>query len=174
LGRLAWGGVQALVFPLTFRTWFGLRVALLKLFGARLGRNVRISRTAVVAVPWRLNLADDVSIGEHVILYSLGEIKIGSRSFVSQYAHLCAGTHDYTSTDYPLLKLPITIGDDCWIAADVFVGPDVTIGDRSVIGARSTVTSDIPPDVVAVGAPAKAIKPRVLHGRGGESLDTSS
>ena len=88
---------------------------------------------------------------------------------MSQYAHLCAGTHDYTSTDYPLLKLPITVGSDCWIAADVFVGPNVVVGDRTVIGARSTVTSDIPADVVAVGAPAKAIKPRVLHASSSES-----
>ena len=29
------------------------------------------------------------------------------RSFVSQYAHLCAGTHDYRTGDYPLIRSPI-------------------------------------------------------------------
>jgi len=101
-----------------------------------------------------------VTIGDCVILYSLGTIRIGARSFVSQYAHLCAGTHDATRSDYPLICEPITIGEDCWIAADAFVGPGVTIGDRTVLGARASAFGDLPSDVICVGTPARAVKPR--------------
>jgi len=139
-----------------------MRAAMLRLFGAKLGRNVRVRRTAKIEIPWNLNIGDDVSIGDEAILYSLGMITIGHRSFLSQYAHLCAGTHDHTSPLYPLIREPITIGEDCWIAADAFVGPGVTIADRTVLGARASAFSDLPSDVIAVGNPAKPVKPRVF------------
>jgi putative colanic acid biosynthesis acetyltransferase WcaF len=161
-GRLLWAIASRVLFRMTFHNWYGVRAALLRLFGAKLGRNVRIRRTVRIEVPWNLDLADDVSVGDDAILYSLGMIRIGPRSSMSQYAHLCAGTHDYTSLDYPLLRPPITVGADCWIAADAFVGPGVTVGDRSVVGARATVMRDVPPDQVVVGNPARCVKRRVI------------
>lgn len=161
--RLLWSIVSATLFRLSFHNWYAFRAALLVLFGAKLGRNVRIRRTAKIEIPWHLDIGDDVSIGDAAILYSLGQIKIGARSFLSQYAHLCAGTHDETQRDYPLIRPPITIGEDCWIAADAFVGPDVTIGDRTVVGARASAFSDLPSDMICVGNPAKPVKPRVLR-----------
>jgi acetyltransferase-like isoleucine patch superfamily enzyme len=158
--RLLWSIIYRLAFRPTFHNWYGLRAAILRRFGAKLGKNVRIRRTVRIEVPWNLDFADGVSVGDEAILYSLGVIRIGARSFVSQYAHLCAGSHDYTRHDYPLLRTPIVIGQDCWIAADAFVGPGVTIGDRTVLGARASAFSDLPPDVVAVGNPARAVKPR--------------
>ncbi len=53
---------------------------------------------------------------------------------------------------------PITIGDNVWLGGGVIVCPGVTIGDKSVIGAGSVVTRDIPPNVVAVGNPARVIR----------------
>lgn len=165
IGRLLWAIVEVVAFRPSFHNWYGWRAFLLKQFGAKLGRNVRIRRTVKIEIPWNLDIGDDVSIGDQAILYALGPIKIGARSFLSQYAHLCAGSHDHTSPDYPLLRLPIEIGEDCWIAADAFVGPSVKVGDRSVIGARSSVFSEIPPDVIAGGNPAKPIKAREFNAR---------
>lgn len=158
--RVCWSIVYRLVFRCTFHSWYSIRAALVRAFGGTLGRNVRIRRTVKIEIPWNLHLADDVTIGDEVILYALGPIRIGPRTFLSQYAHLCAGTHDHTRSDYPLLKLPITIGEDCWIAADAFVGPGVTIGDRVVLAARASAFGDLPPDMICVGNPAKPVKPR--------------
>jgi putative colanic acid biosynthesis acetyltransferase WcaF len=160
IGRMLWSIVQASIFRLSFHNWYGLRNALLRMFGAKLGRDVRFRRTAKIEIPWNLDFADGVTIGDHVILYSLGMIRIGARSFVSQYGHLCAGTHDATRSDYPLVLAPISIGEDVWIAADAFVGPGITIGDRAILGARASAFSDLPPDMICVGNPAKPIKPR--------------
>jgi putative colanic acid biosynthesis acetyltransferase WcaF len=160
VGRLLWSIVQAVLFRYSFHNWYGWRAWLLRRFGATLGRNVRVRRTAQFEIPWNVTIGDDVSIGDHAIVYALGPVRIGARSFLSQYAHLCAGSHDSTSPDYPLLRVPITVGEDCWIAADAFVGPNVTVGDRTVVGARASVFSDLPPDVIAGGNPARPIKPR--------------
>ena len=111
-------------------------------------------------MPWNLRLADHAVVGEAVVLYCLAPISIGRRATVSQYAHLCAGTHDYTRRTFPLVTKPISVGEEAWVATDAFIGPGVTIGDRSVVGARSTVMKDVPPDMVVAGNPAKVIKRR--------------
>jgi maltose O-acetyltransferase len=53
---------------------------------------------------------------------------------------------------------PIAIGDNVWIGGGAIVLPGVTIGDNSVIGAGTVVTRDVPPNVVAVGNPARVIR----------------
>ncbi|MFT3785374.1 MAG: WcaF family extracellular polysaccharide biosynthesis acetyltransferase [Tepidisphaeraceae bacterium] len=163
--RLLWGIVQSTLFRWSLHPMYGWRAFLLRAFGAKLGANVRVRRTATFEIPWNITLGDHVSIGDHAIVYALGPVTVGARSFLSQFAHLCAGTHDGTSPDYPLLRMPITIGADCWIAADAFVGPGVTIADGVLVGARSSVFSDLPEWTVCVGNPAKPIKPREFGGR---------
>lgn len=54
---------------------------------------------------------------------------------------------------------PVHIGDRVWIGSNVVILPGVTIGENSVIGAGSVVTKDIPPNVVAVGAPCRVLRP---------------
>lgn len=56
-------------------------------------------------------------------------------------------------------NLPIRIGRNCWLGANVCVLPGVSIGDNSVIGAGSVVTRDIPANVVAAGVPCRILRP---------------
>jgi len=53
---------------------------------------------------------------------------------------------------------PVRIGNNVFMGVNSIVLHSVTIGDNSVIGAGSVVTKDIPPNVVAVGNPAKVIR----------------
>ncbi len=57
-----------------------------------------------------------------------------------------------------MYSLPVTIGDNCWIAAGVTICPGVTIGENSVIGAGSVVIDDIPANSVAVGNPCRVLR----------------
>jgi putative colanic acid biosynthesis acetyltransferase WcaF len=161
--RLAWNLVQATIFRWSFKRADRWRAFLLRRFGARIGRRPLIRRTVHVEVPWNLILGDDVKLGDEVIVYNLGPITIGDRSRVSQYAHLCGGSHDHTRSDFPLHRVPIRIGADVWVAADVYVAPGVVIGDGTVVGARSSVYRDLPPWQICIGSPARAVKPRVLR-----------
>lgn len=155
LGRALWELLSKPLFAWTPRPFWAWRRAVLRLFGARIGRDVRLHPSVRIAVPWNLDIADMASIGECAILYALGQIRIESRATVSQYAHLCAGTHDYSRPDFQLLKLPITVGTGAWICADAFVGPGVTVGDLAIVGARAVAVRDVPARAIVVGNPAR-------------------
>ncbi|WP_415002151.1 DapH/DapD/GlmU-related protein [Arenimonas sp.] len=116
-------------------------------------------------IPWNLDIGDESSIGENVLVYSLGPVKIGRRSTVSHNAHLCAGSHDYRDPALPLLRLPVTIGSDAWICAQSFVGPGIVVGDGAVVGAGAVVTHDVEPWTVVAGNPATPVKKRELRTR---------
>jgi putative colanic acid biosynthesis acetyltransferase WcaF len=162
--RVMWMIVSALFFRTSFHNWYGWRRMLLRMFGAKIGHDVRIRPTVKIEIPWNLDIDDGSIVGDHAILYSLGKITLGKRVIISQYAHLCAGTHDYRYKAFPLVRPPITIGDEAWIAADAFVGPGVTMGRRAVLGARASAFRDIGAEMIAAGNPAREIKRR-------ESLD---
>lgn len=163
LARALWMTLGQPLFRCSFHNWYRYRRMLLRLFGAKIGRDVVIRPTAHIEIPWMLEVEDSASIGDHAIIYCLGKVRIGKRAIISQYVHLCAGTHDYTDHTFKLLRTPITIGDDCWIGTDAFIGPGVTIGTLTVVGARSSVYKDMPPGKVCVGNPAKVIKDRELR-----------
>jgi putative colanic acid biosynthesis acetyltransferase WcaF len=134
------------------------------LFGARVGRDVHIYPSVRILLPWQLKIGDQSAIGDGAIIYNVGTIAIGSRTTVSQYAHLCAGSHDYRDPAFSLLRLPITIGDEAWICADAFVGPGVCIGDRAIVGARAVASKNVPSGMIVVGNPARVVKSRDLRG----------
>ena len=157
IGRILWGFATPF-FRLSPRPFWGWRRMLLRAFGAKVGKDVHIFPTTRITIPWNLTLCDSCAVGDRAILYALGPIKIGARATVSQGAHLCAGTHNLSRPDRPLVKPPIVIGSDAWVAADAFVGPNVTVGERAVVGARAVVMKDVEPGHVVVGNPAKSIK----------------
>lgn len=163
VGRATWMLIGKPIFRISFHNWYPFRASLLRLFGATVGSGVALRPSVNIEVPWMLAIDDDATVGDHAILYSLGRIRIGKRAIISQYAHLCAGTHDYTDHTFRLIRAPITIGDDVWIGADAFVGPGVRVGALSVLGARSSTYKDLPQERVCVGNPAKAIKTRALR-----------
>ena len=158
--RVLWGITQATVFRCSPHHFYGWRAWLLRLFGAKLADDVRIRPSVRITIPWNLEIGRDSSIGDFAILYCLGKVILGRSVTISQYAHLCAGTHNATNRAMTLVTSPVTLGDDVWIAADAFVGPGVTVGARSIVGARSGVFKDVPEGVVVGGNPAKFIKNR--------------
>ena len=139
------------------RPCWGWRRWLLRRFGAQVGREVHVYPTAALTIPWNLSLGDYAAIGDRVILYALGPISIGARATISQGAHLCAGSHDWRDSSMPLLKMPITIGDDVWVCADAFIGPGVSIDDRAIVGARAVAMKDVAQDMIVAGNPARRI-----------------
>lgn len=159
--RILWTIVQPL-FRWSPRPFFGWRRFILRSLGAQVGKNVHIYGSATIYFPWKLTIGDNSSIGESAIIYNLGTVRIGANTTISQRAHLCAGTHNYTRSDMQLEKPPITICDQVWICAEAFIGPGVTVEEAAVVAARAVVVKDVAAWSIVGGNPAKYIKKRLI------------
>ncbi|MCA9291928.1 MAG: hypothetical protein KDA25_12420 [Phycisphaerales bacterium] len=121
-----------------------------------------IRRTTTVWHPWLFRIGRFSLLSDHVVVYNLGEVSVGEHTVVSQDVYLCAGTHDHTRPDLPLVRATIRIGSGVWICAGAFIGPGVTIGDNCIVGARAVVMKDVPPGVIVVGNPARIVSERPM------------
>lgn len=162
IARLTWNFVSTIFFRFTPTPLHRWRSWLLKLFGAKIGKGVHVYPGVKIWAPWNLELLDECGIASGVTLYSQGKIKIGYRTVISQGAYVCAGTHDYNQSGFPLITMPIDIGDYAWVAAQAFIHPGITIGEGCVIGARSVVNKDMPCWMICSGHPCRPLKERSL------------
>lgn len=164
LRRWIWLLVQSTVFRWSPRPFHGFRSRLLRMFGADIPEpgKVVVFPTARVMFPWKLSLQPRAMVGPHVNLYNLATIRLEYGANVSQYCHLCAGTHDFTRWDMPLVAKPITIGRNAWLGADVYVGPGVSVGELCVVGARAVVVKDLPAKTICAGSPCGPLRAREL------------
>jgi putative colanic acid biosynthesis acetyltransferase WcaF len=162
LGRLLWNCTYILFFRYSPKPLHKWRSFVLRCFGARIGKGVHVYPAAKIWAPWNVEIGDGSGVANGAILYSQGKITIGKNAVISQGAHLCAGTHDYTTKGFILITKPINIGDNAWVAAEAFVHAGVNIGDGSVIGARSVVTKHMPSWMVCSGMPCVPLKARKL------------
>jgi putative colanic acid biosynthesis acetyltransferase WcaF len=161
--RVLWNVVQATLFRRSPPRAFAWRRFLIRAFGGKIGDNSGMRSSVRVFHPWLFEMGDWSMLAHGVVIYNLGPVKIGDHSVLSQNVYVCAGTHDHTLPNLPLIRPPITIGSGVWVAAAAFIGPNVTIGDNSVIGACAVVTKDVPPGVIAAGNPCRVIKPRQMR-----------
>jgi len=157
-----WWLAQAILFQPSPQLLYEWRAFLLRLFGAKIGKNVKIRSSVKITYPWKLTVGDNSWVGDDCDLYTLGKISIGKNVALAHRVYLCTGNHDYTSLTFDILSQDIVIEDEVWLPNDVFVGPGVTIGEGCVVGARSTVLADLPGGMVCYGSPAKAIRPREI------------
>lgn len=137
-----------------------LRVAVLRSFGARIGRGVTIKPGVRVKFPWRLQIGDHCWIGEDVWLDNLAEIRIGNHCCLSQGAYLCTGSHDWNRIQFDLIVKPIVLEDEVWLAARSMIGPGVTVGRGAVLALGSAATGDLLPWRIHQGVPAVPVKLR--------------
>lgn len=139
-----WWLTRDIIFKHTFHNMYSFRTLLLKLFGAKIGKNVKIRRKVEITYPWKLEIGDNTWIDDDVILYNLDYIKIGSNCSISRRSFLCTGSHDITKETFDLITKPIVIEDSVWIQADCFIAQGVTIGEGSIVGARKNVFKNVP------------------------------
>ena len=163
---LLWWFVQAVAFPLTPHFFNAGRCALLRQFGAKIGRKVVIRPTARFTYPWKIQIGDFSWIGDDVVLYSLDRIEIGQHCVISQESYLCTGSHDPKDPNFALQTAPISLGNGVWVASDCFVGPGVAIGSNALVGARSSVFSNLPAAMVCLGTPCRPRYARTMRSRG--------
>jgi putative colanic acid biosynthesis acetyltransferase WcaF len=153
-----WWVLRFLLFSHGFPIPSPLKVAVLRLWGARIGTGVVIRSRVNITFPWRFACGDDVWIGDEVLILSLAEVNLGSNVCLSQRAFLCTGSHDHTKAAFDLITEPIVIEDGCWVGAQAFVGPGVILKQNTVCAAGAVVVKEAGPDELIGGNPAKLIR----------------
>lgn len=141
----------------------GLRISILRAMGAQIGQNCCIQQRVDILIPWNLVLENCVVLAHDTCVLNFTTVRIRSMTVISQRAHLCTGSHDYTHPHFPLIFKPIEIGAESWVASGAFLAPGVTLGRGCVIGANAVVTRDMPGWTVCAGNPCQPIKERVIR-----------
>lgn len=141
----------------------GFRNFILRFFGAKIGKGVKIKSSAKIHYPWKLKVGDYSWIGYNCDLYNLGELEIGSHVSIAHNVTICGSSHDINKKSFDIIKLgKIQIQDEVWIANNVFVGPEVIIKKGAVMGANSSTFKNLEEGIIYVGNPAKPLKKRQL------------
>lgn len=139
--------------------------------GITVGRNCYIGRGAVLSCKeGDIELGDYSNLSTWCNVSSNSRIVIGEKTLLGPYTSIFATSHNFDDAGTAILdqgwtSKGVIIGHDCWLGARVSVLDGVNVGTGAVIGTGAVVTSDIPPDVIAVGAPAKVIRERKRQGR---------
>lgn len=136
-------------------------VALLRLFGSRIGKEVRIKPGIHIKYPWKLEIGDYCWLADCYI-DNLDQVKIGKNCCISQQAVLITGNHNYSRTNFDLMTGPILLEDGAWIGAAATVGPGVTLHSHAVLTMGSVATKDLMPYVIYQGNPAMNVKDRIM------------
>ena len=147
---------------------FGWRRFLLRVFGASVGRNARISPSVKIWGPWNLSVGEEAAIAHNTDCYCVDRLVIGNHATVSQYSFLCTASHEVTDPHMKLVSAPIVIADQAWVCAGVFIAPGITVGEGAVAGAMSVVTRNVDPWTIVAGNPARFVRNRELAENGDE------
>ena len=164
--RVVWNIAAAFLFrPFitpVFRKW---RIALLRMFGAKVEWDANVYASVKIWAPWMLQMGHRACLGPEVICYNQDWVVLEDESVVSQYSYLCTAGHDVNmmnTADKSLITAPIILKSKSWIGARSFIGMGVEIGEGAVVGATASVYKSVEPWSVVGGNPAKIIKKRTL------------
>lgn len=162
LKKLIWYFVNEVFFKSGLFPVYGLKTGLLKLFGARLGKNVLIKPGVNIKYPWLLQTGDHVWIGEKVWIDNLGMVTIGDNVCISQGALLLCGNHDYSKSTFDLVIKPITLKEGVWIGANATVCGGSHCGSHAVLSVGSVATGHLDAFGIYQGNPAIKVRERTF------------
>lgn len=139
-----------------------------------LGSNIRISGLINIAASSRgtptLVIGDGVFIGHGTTFAVASRISVGKYASIGGNCYIAdTEGHNHYNPQKPIWEVPagdgdvspVIIEDGVQVSRNCMILKGVTIGARSVIGAGSVVRSDIPPDSIVMGNPARVVKKMV-------------
>ena len=140
----------------------GIKLFFLRLFGAEIGNGVVIKPGVKIKFPWKLIIGENSWVGEGVWIDNLDTISIGKSVCISQGAYLFTGNHNFKSSAFNLITLPIFIEDGVWIGALAIVRLGVTCGTHAVLTVASMATKNLQPYSIYKGNPAIKTSDRII------------
>ena len=134
--------------------------------GSRISRNTRLLALKSYGIQQfnpQISIGNNVSVGFGCTLSCVNRLDVGDDVTIGDNVYIADSQHDYSNPvlgvlNQPLLVGKISIGKGAWIGYGAFVSGDVSVGEHSVIGANSVVTRPVAAYTVVAGVPARPVK----------------
>lgn len=136
-----------------------LRIGILRLYGAKVCRNVKVFRGGVIRMPQGLICGEGSSIGPQCLLDARNGIRLGRSVTLAYQSIIWTMHHDYDDPHFGVKGGPVIIEDYVWVCSRAIILPGVTIGKGAVIASGAIVSKDVPPFAI-VGGVNKIVKYR--------------
>ena len=140
--------------------------------GITLGHNVTIAKDAILQCTGiiarkgvGIKIGNNSAVGAQSYLGGQGGIEIGDDVIMGPGVKIFSENHNYSNDSLEIrrqgeTRRGVKIKNNCWIGSGTIILDGVEIGEGCVIAAGSVVTKSIPPNLIALGIPAKIIKSR--------------
>ena len=161
--QLCWYFVNILFFISPLNPFNQLKIQLLRLFGAKIGKGVVIKPGVNIKYPWRLLIGDYTWIGENVWIDNLDDVVIGSNCSISQGAMLLCGNHNYKKEAFDLITKQIVLEEGVWVGTQSVICPGVTLKSHAILSVGSVATTDLDAYSIYQGNPAVKIRERIIE-----------
>ena len=152
---------------LTFVIIPQLRVALLRVFGAKIGNNVRLHEIRLFNLQngfSHLVIEDDVHIGPGTRIDLFRTVIIKKNTVISPECLLLTHTDmgEYHNSPlsqlYPSIATELTIGNSCFLGSRAIILAGSNLGTGTLVATGSVVRTPFEGRVMIAGSPAKIIK----------------
>lgn len=157
-----WYFINALIVRASWNPFMKIKIILLQVFGATIGKNLIIKNNVNIKYPWRLSVGDNVWLGEGCWIDNLDYVTIGNNVCISQGALLLTGNHDYTVPQFYYRNYPIILEDGSWIGAKAVVCSGTIVRSHAILTVGSIATKELEAYGVYQGNPAVKIRVREI------------
>lgn len=140
-----------------------LKISFLRFCGAKIGKDVVFMKNINLQYPWKLEIGDNVWVGEKSWLYNIEKIVINDNSVISQGAMLLTGNHDYKKVSFDTIQKPIHLEQGVWVGARAIICPGVKLRSHSIISVNSVIIEDTKAYGIYQGNPAKYKRQRIIQ-----------
>ncbi len=160
--RTLWYFINVLFFINPLNPLSGLKVRLLRLFGAQVGRGVVIKPGVNIKYPWKLKVGDYTWVGERVWIDNLDQVTIGNNCCLSQESFILIGNHNFKTETFDLMVAPVVLEDGVWLGARSVVTGGISCKSHSVLAVNSVASNNLEAYAIYRGNPAEKVKDRTI------------
>ncbi|MEA2018800.1 MAG: acyltransferase [Campylobacterota bacterium] len=121
--------------------------------------------TSQIIFQHKIKTKEDIStlasfaVSGHCYFQALNGIEIGSNFLFASGVKIISSNHDFLEKNNFQKEIPIIIGDNVWLGANVILLPGIKLGNNCIVGAGSIVTKKFEEsNLIIAGNPAKIIK----------------
>jgi acetyltransferase-like isoleucine patch superfamily enzyme len=138
-----------------------LRLAWLRIGGAKIGKGSSIWRCTEVLGMESLVIGDDSCIAWHCQIDARSGLTIGHHVAIASHVLIVAGGHDLEAPEFWSVSAPVRIDDYAWITSRAIILPGAHIGEGAVVSANTTVGKKVEPYAIVAGQGGKTVGTRV-------------